>query len=78
MNAAPWANKNEVAAQLEVVKADLRDIKINLENHTNGPGHASSLTEMATVKATMSTMQDTLREIKLDVKEIKDRGNGRR
>lgn len=69
MNAAPWAAKTET----EAIRSDLRRLEGVMEAHVNSPGHLASIAENATIKATMSSMQDTLKEIKEDVKAIKER-----
>lgn len=69
MNAAPWAGKNEV----EALRNEVREFKLALEAHSNGPGHVSTITEMATLKSDTNSIKDTLREMKADIKDIKDR-----
>lgn len=69
MNAAPWAGKNEV----EALRNEVHEAKLALKTHADGIGHVSTVTEMATLKSDTNAIKDTLREMKADIKDIKDR-----
>lgn len=69
MNSAPWASKGDVATLTQNVQR----LEDQIKAHVDGPGHAAPNAEISLLKSQLSTINEKLSEMRIDLKDIKDR-----